>query len=356
MRPRLTIASVAYPLAPVGSDAVGGSEQVLAALDRALVARGHRSIVVARAGSTVAGELVEIPAETGRLDDEAKARAWRNQQAAISDVLERNAIDLVHLHGVDFHSYLPARAPSLVTFHLPLDWYPPAAWVRRPGLWRNCVSVSQARTAPVDAALLPPITNGVPVDALGGPFAKREFVLTLGRICPEKGIHLALDAARMADLPLLIGGQVFEYDAHRRYFAEAVAPKLDARRRFLGPLRFRAKRRLLASARCLAVPSLAAETSSLVAMEALASGTPVIAFPHGALPEIVEDGRTGFLVSTVKEMAQAMRWSDRVDPALCRRAAVERFSVERMVSEYLALYGQLVRARRTLPAEPEPVA
>jgi hypothetical protein len=110
------------------------------------------------------------------------------------------------------------------------------------------------------------------------------------------------------------------------------------------------KRRLLAAARCLVVPSLVAETSSLVAMEALASGTPVIAFRSGALPEIVEDGRTGFLVDGVAEMADAMRRASEIDPEACRRAARERFTAERMCGEYLALYERLAAkmGRRTV--------
>jgi glycosyltransferase involved in cell wall biosynthesis len=138
---------------------------------------------------------------------------------------------------------------------------------------------------------------------------------------------------------------VFGYAAHRDYFDAEIRPRLDRRRRFLGPLGFRAKRRLLAAARCLAVPSLAPETSSLVAMEALACGTPVVAFPSGALAEIVEPGRTGFLVSDEREMAAAMLEAGRLDPAACREAALERFSVERMTSRYLERYRALSASR-----------
>src|SRR5215210_3790542 len=114
----LTILNVAYPLAPVGPDAVGGSEQILTALDFGLVAAGHCSLVIACEGSEVAGTLLPVPAEPGPLEDMAKARARRRHAVAISEAARRWPIDLVHLHGLDFAAYLPSDLPCLVTLHL----------------------------------------------------------------------------------------------------------------------------------------------------------------------------------------------------------------------------------------------
>jgi len=344
---KLTVLNVAYPLATVSRDAVGGAEQVLAALDRALVEAGHRSLVVASAGSQVRGRLIETPAETGLLDEAAKARAQARHRLAIVETLKRYPVDVVHLHGIDFEAYMPAHVPTLVTLHLPLDWYRPAApQPKRPDLWLCPVSANQAARAPEGSQLHPPIPNGVDVRSFSSPHAKRDFALLLSRICPEKGIHLGLDAAQAASMPLLIGGQVYPYGSHQRYFDDEVAPRLDARRRFLGPLGLERKRRLLGAARCLLVPSLAAETSSLVAMEALAAGTPVVAFPNGALADIIEEARTGFLVRDVGEMARAMRATSKLDPQDCRRAAQERFSLDRMISGYFEAYQQLAALGR----------
>src|ERR1044071_209514 len=114
----LTVLSVAYPLAPVGPDAVGGAEQVLSLLDRALVEAGHRSIVVACAGSAPRGHLVEVPWEGGVLDDAVRERAWSRHRAAIAAALERWPVDVVHMHGHEFHAYLPAPGvPVLATLH-----------------------------------------------------------------------------------------------------------------------------------------------------------------------------------------------------------------------------------------------
>lgn len=312
----MTILSVAYPSAPVGFDTPGGAEQVVAMLDRAIVRAGHRSIVQARQDSTVEGIL-----HTGTADQ----------------ALSRFPIDVVHMHGVDFHRHLPRTSrPVLVTLHLPREFYP-AEMPRLPNLLYHCVSSSQRRTWN-GLNLLPDIENGVPVEEFAFRARKRTFALALGRICPEKGFHLAIEAAKRAATPLILAGQVFPYAEHERYFQEEIAPRLDTLRRFIGPLGLVRKRRWLAAARCLLIPSLVAETSSLAAMEALASGTAVIAFRAGALNEIVEQGRTGFLVDDVQEMAEAIRHARTIDPAVCRRASVERFAADRMTRRYLELY------------------
>lgn len=270
----LCVLNVAYPLAPVSADTVGGAEQVLAALDRALVERGHTSLVIACEGSRVAGTLLPVPAETGVLDEAARARAQARHRHAIEAARRRWPIDVVHLHGIDFSAYLPDQGPTLVTLHLPLDWYPPEALrPARDDLWLHAVSPEQHRTAPPGAILHAPIRNGVDVALLSRRHARRRFALVLSRICPEKGVHLALEAARAAEIPLFVGGQVYEYAEHRRYFHAEIEPRLDRERRFLGPLGFLSKRRFLNAAKCLVIPSLAAETSSLVALEALACGT-----------------------------------------------------------------------------------
>lgn len=352
----LTILSVAYPLAPVGPDAVGGAEQVLSRIDAGLTRAGHRSVVVACEGSVTEGVLLTTPREPGEITQMMRERAWRRHHGAINEALASHPVDLVHMHGVDFQHYLPPPGvPTLVTLHLPPAWYSADVFSdEHTDIWLNCVSASQRGACPSGGRLLPDVPNGIPVNALaewgGAPFGERpvkqEFALMLGRVCVEKGCHLALDAAKLAGMQLLIGGHVYPYPEHERYFSEEVSPRLDAKRRFLGPLGFERKRQLLSAARCLLIPSLAAETSSLVAMEALACGTPVVAFRVGALPEIVEHGRTGFLVTDVHEMAAAMHMVHTIDPAVCRAAAMERFSDHVMVERYLALYGRVLDESR----------
>ncbi|HVG81451.1 MAG TPA: glycosyltransferase [Methylomirabilota bacterium] len=341
----LSVLTVAYPLAPVGPDAVGGAEQIASALDRALVAAGHRSTLLACAGSTAAGELISTGPLPRRLDESAKRRARSEHARRIDQLLKTRSFDLVHFHGVDAADYLPAPGvPTVITVHLPAHWYPSALFAPRPATVLVAVSQAARRSFPSTGAAVRLIPNGVPDALFSARHAKRAFVLALGRICPEKGFHLALDAARQAELPLLLGGVAHPYPEHEAYFEAEIRPGLDRCRRYIGPLGFRRKRRLLAAARCLAMPSLAPETGALAAIEALACGTPVVAFPNGALAELVSHGRTGFLVNSVEEMAEALRAAASLKPEDCRAAAAP-FREQAMAGAYLQLYGEMAAAR-----------
>lgn len=337
----LTVLQVAYPLAPVTADPVGGAEQVLARIDRALAAAGHRSLVMACEGSRVAGTLLPlppVPPAIGPAETEAAQAATR---ARLREAIATYRPDVVHLHGIDFAAYLPPPGiPVIVTLHLPLDWYPPGALAAaRPRTWLHPVSPAQAATAPPGAHLAAPIENGVDLPDLRP--RRRRFAFSLGRICPEKGFPDALDAARLAHVPFVMAGTCFPYPSHQAHLREAVLPRLSARARWIGPVEGERKRTLLGMAACLLLPSRAPETSSLVAMEALAAGTPVIAYPSGALPDIVDEGRTGFIVDSVEEMAEAIRLAPAIDPLTCRQTARARFSAGRMLARYLARYAEL---------------
>lgn len=342
----LTVLSIAWPFAPVGPVAVGGAEHILTELDGALVRAGHTSLVVACEGSQSAGRLFEAPLPAGRLDEADSHGCARHYQRAIDAALSSHEVNLIHMHGLDFHRYrLPSDIPVLVTLHLPPDWYPRRMWADiAPNVQLQCVSWSQRLGCPAEAGDLPVVENGVALPDLDAieSVADSEFnggyALTLGRVCPEKNLHAAIQAGVLAGVRVLIGGRVFPYEAHENYYRREIVPLLRDGNFFLGPLAPTRRNQLLRGAKCLLLPTLAPETSSLVAMEAFAVGTPVIAWPSGAIPEIVEDGVTGFLVESVEEMAEAIRKVDRLDRNACRAAAERRFSSERMIGDYFRLY------------------
>src|SRR5947199_6938019 len=223
--------------------------------------------------------------------------------------------------------------------HLPPNWYPEDAFrLDRSETYLVCVSQSQARECPPHGRIEQVIENGVSLERFHTENKNGKYALAMGRIFPEKGFHLALDAASAAGLPLFLAGTAFGYPSHQSYFEEAIRSRLRDAHRFLGAIGGVRKQKLVAGARCLIVTSQVAETSSLAAMEALACGTPVVAFRVGALCDLIENGRTGFLVDKATELAAVIRAAQELDPADCRREAEIRFSSETMVAKYMDLY------------------
>lgn len=353
---RLTVLSVAFAFASVGPHAVGGAERILTDLDEALTEAGHQSLVVACEGSRTRGQLFSFALpKNGIVDETMRREVPRQCREAIQRALQSARVDVVHLHGMDFDAYeLPEEIPTMVTLHLPLGWYRPGALERRRGrALFVCVSESQRRRWPGGLAALGDVVvveNGVGIPERWNEGPREDVALVLGRICPEKNQHEALEAGNMAGIPVWIGGHTFPYREHQDYFVKKIAPQLQSNgtfphHRFLDSPQPDEKYDLLSRARCVLHPTRAPETSSLVAMEALAAGTPVIAYRSGALPEIVEDGVTGFLVEDAGAMAEAIGKVDSLSRARCRAAAERRFSKQRMVQEYLGLYESLAMSQ-----------
>ena len=364
-RPQLPcILSVAYPFAPVGSGAVGGAEVILSEIEAALPALGFGSVVVAHAASSPRGRLYGTAVPPGEITDATRPIVEEAHQQNLDRALAENPVALVHMHGLSFHRYrVPAHIPVVVTLHLPPSWYPETIWSLPANFHFVCVSETERESCPPQVRdRITVIGNGVPLPDPATLRPAGRYALMLSRICPEKNLHTGLSAARLAGMPALLAGEIFPYETHQRYFADEIQPRLTAlgtahegradeagstaEARFLGPITGAPKARLLARAACLLVPSLAPETSSLCAMEALAAGVPVIAMASGAVPEIIEDGRTGFLIdpratpgeAPAAAMARAIGRLPEIDRRLCRRAAEQRFTVARMIEGYALLY------------------
>ena len=347
----ISVLSIAYPFAPVGPNLVGGAEQILSDLDQALVAAGNRSLVVACEGSQPAGTLFALPRFARGYLDEVERTRYREQFVRVVDrALASEHVDLVHAHSMDLYDFdFPAQIPLLITLHLPIEWYDRAGLERHKGRATFCyVSESQHRAGMAEFGDAPVIENGVESP---GPLVdeqKDDFALVMGRICPEKNAHAALEAGTRARTRVVLGGKVYPYKAHQQYFREKIEPLLvrscpPADHEFVGPLSRERKNRYLARAKCLLHPTLAPETSSLVAMEALAAGTPVIAYKSGALPDIIEDGVTGFLVDDTEQMAAAIQKVQTISPQACHDAAGRRFSKQLMIQRYFDLYRAILR-------------
>ena len=335
----MLVLSVAFPLFPVNADSSGGAEQILYLLERGLVQAGHRSLVIAAEGSQINGSLIPTEAAGPDITDVDRARAQHEHRDRIEQVIERERVDLVHFHGLDFNNYLPRqRTPMVATLHLPPSWYPSEVFGLE-NIELVCVSNTQASTITHNRAVTV-IENGVePIDE--DPASVRGgSLLWLGRICPEKGTDIALRVAHRLNSCLTVAGPVHGFASHRDYFATQVEPLLDRRRSYIGPIGKQQKVSLLRQAKALLIPSLAPETSSLVAMEAISAGTPVIAFASGALPEVIEHGVTGYIVHSEDEMIEAVAHVDKLSKQ------PHRFPVDRMVARYLALYERVISNRR----------
>ncbi len=334
----MKILYIAYPLLPVSDASAGGAEQMLWALEGAMRRRGHETTVAACAGSQVAGRLVETgdaPREPDRFDQ-------RNAEhlRAVGELLRRESFDLIHDQSGSFFAQAETNgAPLLATVHLPRSFYRDIRWQALPAsVALNCVSASQARAFADVPNLRRWIHNGIDVDRFPLRTEKDGSLLWLGRICEEKAPHLAIEVARRTGRRLILAGQVYPFRYHQEYFAREVEPHLGVGIEFVELPAFETKIELLARASALLIPSLVEETSSLVALEAMACGTPAIAFRRGALPEMIDDEFTGFLVKDLDAMSDAVERIDDLHAWDCRNHVAEHFSVGRMVHDYEALY------------------
>jgi glycosyltransferase involved in cell wall biosynthesis len=367
----MRILYISYPLLTVSDESAGGAEQMLWTLEREMAVRGVETTVAASAGSTVSGELF-VTGEPCSVPDDFQRRNREHQDRIIEFVRTRarqgRPFDLVHDESGSFWPRVgEIGAPLLATLHLPRSFYFPELFQNIPAnVFFNCVSGSQARSfADLKPAVIPngiylefyehginsnvnnPGVETLHCNVSPSSRAKRLHLLWLGRICEEKAPHLALEIAARAGERIMLAGQVYPFSYHQQYFETEVLPRLEQMPNalFISSPSAQHKRELLREVRAVLITGQADETSSLVAMEAAASGTPVIAFRRGALPEIVKDGVTGFLVNRTDEAVAALSRVDEIASSACIAHARENFSSARMADGYWHLYSRIVRSR-----------
>lgn len=345
----MRVALVAPPWFEVPPRAYGGIEAVVAELAEALVARGHDVTVIgAGAGGTSARHLRTYPEPQGaRLGEPTPDLVHAARVARLLDTLD---VDVVHDHSAAGPLLARGRSvPTLLTAHGPVvgemaDYY------RALGDTVSLVAISaaQRRSAP-KLPWLATVPNGVRVASFPFRRDKADYALFLGRFSPEKGAHLAVQAARAVGLPLILAGKRNERP-EREYFEREVGPLLGADTVMYGEADAAAKRELLAGARCLLFPICWEEPFGMVMIEAMACGTPVVALRRGSVPEVVVDGETGILCDTPGELPSAILAAGTIDPGRCREHAAAHFDTGTMARRYEAAYRAALDRSSALPS------
>ncbi|MGZ6564419.1 MAG: glycosyltransferase [Solirubrobacteraceae bacterium] len=206
-----------------------------------------------------------------------------------------------------------------------------------------CISRAQARTAPQGMNVDSVVYNPIDVDSWPVGYRKEDYLLFVARMVEEKGPHRAIRVAKETGRPLVLAGPV--QPGHERFFAREVEPHIDGQQiRYVGEVGGGRKQRLFADAFAFLMPITWPEPFGLVMVEALAAGTPVLAFAHGAAPEIIQHGVNGFLVQDEHEMAAMVEKAAEIGPMRCRQTAAERFAPDQVALGYESVYREAIAA------------
>jgi glycosyltransferase involved in cell wall biosynthesis len=342
----LRIAQVAPPLERVPPRAYGGTERVVFELIKELDRRGHEVTTFASGDSEVPGRLIPTVAEALRpAGYSGDSSAWFF--LTIQAVLDRaHDFDVIHSH-LEWASFLLARVspvPVVSTFHgrLDLPWAEASFAAAPAGL--VAISANQASTHP-DAPWAGIVHNGLTLE--NAPFDRRrgDGLCFVGRVAPEKGIVEAIEIAQLSGRPLRIAAKSGPMAAERDYNDNVFLPALKAAGssvEYLGELEQKERDLLFADSYASLMPGTWPEPFGLVAIEALACGTPLIARRVGALPEIIRDGVDGFFGDDAAQLAYLIDRVDGLDRGAIRQSVIERFSAGRMTDGYEAIYRRLL--------------
>jgi glycosyltransferase involved in cell wall biosynthesis len=344
------VAQVAPLAEPVPPKLYGGTERVVYWLTEELIAQGHEVTLFASGDSVTRARLVPVIPRATRL------RRPRPDPSVVAALLleavteSADEFDVIHFHMDWIHLPLMHRlsTPFLTTCHGRLDLsglseliqkFPEAPFI----------SISDSQRAPLpDAHWLGTVYHGMPVDLYRPSFEQGKYLAFLGRITPDKGPGDAIKIAREAGLPLRIAAKLPRQQG--RYFKEEVEPLIDGQQvQFIGELDERGKGEFLRHAAALLFPIDWPEPFGLVMIEAMACGTPVIAYPCGSVPEVLDHGVTGFIVDNCSEAAKAVGEIGKFDRRRIRETFEKRFTSERMAQSYLDYYEATVRGRAHRP-------
>lgn len=341
----MKIAQIAPLAEAVPPRLYGGTERIVSYLTEELVRQGHQVTLFASGDSRTRAELVPCAPKALRLDP-AVRDPIPHVMMMLDEVRRRaHEFDILHFHMDLFHfpAFTDIAGRTVTTLHGRLD--PPDL---QP-LYRRfqdfpLVSISDDQRRPLPGAhWAGTVYHGLPPELHRfTPAGNQDYLAFLGRISPEKRPDRAIEIARRAGLPLRIAAKVDNAD--RAYFEREIKPLLaDPIVEFVGEIGDADKSEFLGNARALLFPIDWPEPFGLVVIESIACGTPVIAFAGGSVPEIVEDGTTGFIVHDIEEAVRAVGRLSQLDRRQVRHRFEQRFSVARMAGDYLEIYRQLAR-------------
>ena len=343
----MKIAQIAPLMESVPPRLYGGTERVVSYLTEELVAQGHDVTLFASGQSITAARLVPCCAQPLRLNP--AVRDMIPYYMLMLDKVRSMAsdFDILHFHIDQFQFPIFSRAPrrTLTTLHgrqdLPDLKHLYAGFPQMP-----LVSISAAQRAPIaDANFVATIYHGLPREPLTPTLNPRGgYLAFIGRISPEKRVDRAIMIARSVGLPLRIAAKIDRVD--EAYFHSEIQPLLNHPNiEYIGEINDRHKSKFLGEARALLFPIDWPEPFGLTMIEAMACGTPVLAFRNGSVPEIVDQGVTGYVVDNINEAICALGRVLSLDRGRVRRRFEERFTATRMAKEYLRVYEKLVGAR-----------
>jgi glycosyltransferase involved in cell wall biosynthesis len=345
----MKIAQIAPLAESVPPRLYGGTERVVFYLTEELVRLGHDVTLFASGDSQTSARLVACAPRALRLDPRV-GDPLPHHLLMIERVKSRaHEFDVLHFHVEHLHLPLfrPLARKSVTTLHGRLD-LPDLVPLYREFADMPLVSISDAQRRPLaDANWVATVYHGLPEPvcpynpAPRGPHGT-SYVAFLGRVSPEKGLERAIEIARRAGQRLRIAAKVDRTEEN--YWRTRIAPLVsDPLIEFIGEVNEEQKPALLGNATALLFPINWPEPFGLAMIEAMSCGTPVIAWPHGSVPEIVEHGVTGFIVNSIEEAVAALHEVGKLDRAQVRRRFEERFSAARMAQEYLRVYRGLAR-------------
>lgn len=346
----MRIAQVAPLCESVPPKLYGGTERVVSWLTEGLVEQGHEVTLFASGDSLTNARLVPIVPRALRLEESFLCDQAGFHVLMLERVLElADEFDVIHFHSDYWH--LPyaklMSTPSLTTLHCRMDYVPLVDILSRYPEF-PVVSISDAQRKPAPwLNWRGTVHHGLPRGMFHLNENASDYILFLGRLCPEKRPDRAIEIARLAGIPLKIAAKVDPVD--RDYFKRVLKPLLDDPLvEYIGEVNDKQKQELIGSAYALIHPIEFPEPFGIVMIESMACGTPVVAFKTGSIPEVIDEGVTGFVVEDIPSAVQALSKVRSLDRIRCRQVFEARFAAERMTKDYLAIYRQLLEVCKPL--------